>query len=93
MNPDASVSQAHLYLSGPDDNNRRRRTHLHTAAAAERGALIGSHQLGITKSTCHPQGFSNPARRGPATGADGPRARCTQTLHPHCQLGVVMPYS
>lgn len=40
-----------------------------THTPAEWGALIGSHQLGITKSTCHPLGFSNPLRealpRGP----------------------------
>lgn len=38
-------------------------------------------------------GLLKPAKRGPATGANGPRARFTQTLHPHCQLGLVMPYS
>lgn len=32
-------------------------------------------------------------QRGPVTGANGPRAKFTQTLHPHCQLGLAMPYS
>lgn len=64
-----------------------------THTPAECGQLIGSHQLGITESTCHPRGFSNPYGEAPATGARGPRARFTQTLHPHCQLGLVMPHS
>lgn len=38
-------------------------------------------------------GLLKPTQRGPATGASGPRARFTQTLHPHCQLGLVMPHS
>ncbi len=33
--------------------------------AAEWNQLIGSHQQGITKSTCHPLGSSNTAR-GPS---------------------------
>lgn len=83
MNPDASVSQAHLYFSGPDDNNRR----------GEWGSLIGSHQLGITKSTCHPRGFLHPRREALPRGPVGLTQRFTQTLHPHCQLDLVMPCS
>lgn len=61
-----------------------------THTPAECGPLIGSHQLGITKSTCHPLGFSNPYGEAPATGASKARAKFTQTLHPHCQLDLVI---
>lgn len=56
MNPDASVNQAHLYFSMPDDNRGD------GGEGAEWNQLIGSHQQGITKSTCHPLGSSNTAR-------------------------------
>lgn len=75
-------------LAEPDDNNSRGDTH-----QAEGGTLIGSHQLGITKSTCHPRGFSNQHREAPAMGPTGPGARLTQTFHPYCQPGLLMPHS
>lgn len=74
MNPNASVNQAHLHFSMPDDNKGEGKKE------AEWNQLIGSHQQGITKSTCHPAGSSNPVR--------GPEP-CTAALRqtaPHAHI-------
>lgn len=42
-----------------------------THTPARRSALIGSHHLGITKSTCHPRGFSKRRTEAPAMGPTG----------------------
>lgn len=73
MNLNASVNQAHLHFSMPDDNKGKGKK------GTERNQLIGSHQQGITKSTCHSAGSSNPVR-GPELRTAALRQTAPHTL-------------